>query len=223
MSLYYTLGYFLFLGLFFSLFGFKPALVWYAISFTIGGIPFGYLIAKYVAGIDITQVGSGNIGATNVLRALKEIDPQKAKKLAILTLVLDALKGALPILIAKMMGVCPAVLWGMAVLAVLGHCFSPFMKFEGGKGVATTLGALIVLVPWAVILGVVVWAVVAKTLKISSVASLAGLIAGVIGVYLFYPNLPIDSHAPIWIILVVVIYKHRQNIYRLLTGREKRV
>ena len=141
-------------------------LLWYLIAYLVGGIPFGYLIAKYAAGINIKEHGSGNIGATNVLRVLKEIDPAKAKKLAALTLFLDAFKGAFLVLLAKFLGVCDATLWAIAVIAVIGHCFSPYLKFEGGKGVATTAGVLIVLIPKAVIVGLVVWFIMAKTVKI---------------------------------------------------------
>ena len=145
-------------------------LLWYLFAYLVGGIPFGYLIAKYFAGINIKEHGSGNIGATNVLRVLKEIDPKKAKLLAALTLFLDAFKGAFVILVAKAAGVCDATLWTLAVLVVLGHCFSPFLKFKGGKGVATTAGALLVLIPKAVLVGLIVWFIMAKTIKISSLS-----------------------------------------------------
>ena len=106
-------------------------LIWYLIAYLAGGIPFGYLIAKYFAGINIKEHGSGNIGATNVLRVLKEIDAKKAKKLAAITLFLDAFKGAFVLILAKMLDVCEATHWAIAVIAVIGHCFSPFLKFEG--------------------------------------------------------------------------------------------
>jgi glycerol-3-phosphate acyltransferase PlsY len=189
----------------------------------VGGIPFGYLIAKYFAGINIKEHGSGNIGATNVLRVLKEKDPAKAKKLAALTLFLDAFKGAAVVLAAKFTGVCDATLWTLAVLAVVGHCFSPFLKFEGGKGVATTAGVLLVLIPKAVIVGLIVWFIMAKTVKISSLSSLVGILVGIFSAYIFYPHPSIDSHAPLWIIAFIVVYKHKENIYRLITGQEKRV
>jgi glycerol-3-phosphate acyltransferase PlsY len=150
-------------------------LIWYLIAYLVGGIPFGYLIAKYFAGINIKEHGSGNIGATNVLRVLKEKDPKLAKKLGALTLALDALKGAVVLLIAKMMGVCDAVLWGMAVFAVIGHCFSIYLKFEGGKGVATTAGVMAVMAPLALIVGLIVWFIMAKSVKISSLSSLISL------------------------------------------------
>ncbi len=198
-------------------------LEWYLLAYLIGGIPFGYIIAKYFAGINIKEHGSGNIGATNVLRVLKEIDPKKAKILAALTLFLDAFKGAFVILIAKFVGVCDATLWTLAVLVVIGHCFSPFLKFEGGKGVATTAGALLVLIPYAVLVGIIVWFIMAKTIKISSLSSLTGILVGIFSAYILYPHPSIESHAPLWIIAFVIVYKHKENIYRLITGQEKRV
>jgi len=198
-------------------------LLWYLFAYLIGGIPFGYLIAKYFAGINIKEHGSGNIGATNVLRVLKEIDPKKAKKLAALTLFLDAFKGAFVILVAKLAGVCDATQWTLAVLVVIGHCFSPFLKFQGGKGVATTAGALIVLIPKAVLVGLIVWFIMAKTVKISSLSSLTGILVGIFSAYILYPDMSIKSYAPLWIIAFIIVYKHKDNIYRLITGQEKRV
>ena len=198
-------------------------LLWYLFAYLVGGIPFGYLIAKYFAGINIKEHGSGNIGATNVLRVLKEIDPKKAKKLAALTLFLDAFKGAFVVLVAKFAGVCDATLWTLAVLVVIGHCFTPFLGFKGGKGVATTAGALLVLIPKAVIVGLIVWFIMAKTVRISSLSSLSGILVGIFSTYILYPHLKIDSYAPLWIIAFIIIYKHKENIYRLITGQEKRV
>lgn len=198
-------------------------LIWYLIAYLVGSIPFGYLIAKFFAGINIKEHGSGNIGATNVLRVLKEKDPIKAKKLAAITLFLDAFKGAFVILVAKMMGVCDAVLWGMAVFAVIGHCFSIYLKLEGGKGVATTAGVLLVLVPKVVIVALIVWFIMAKTIKISSLSSLSAIIVGVLSAYILYPDISIKSYAPLWIIAFIVFYKHKENIFRLMIGKEKRV
>ena len=198
-------------------------LIWYLIAYLAGGIPFGYLIAKYFAGINIKEHGSGNIGATNVLRVLKEIDAKKAKKLAAITLFLDAFKGAFVLILAKILGVCEATQWAIAVIAVIGHCFSPFLKLEGGKGVATTAGVLLILVPKAVLVAIIIWFIMAKTIKISSLSSLTAIIVGIISTYILYPNLPIRSHAPLLIIGFIVLYKHKENIYRLIVGEEKRV
>ncbi|NPA54998.1 MAG: glycerol-3-phosphate 1-O-acyltransferase PlsY [Epsilonproteobacteria bacterium] len=197
-------------------------LLFYLIAYLVGGIPFGYLLAKRY-GINVKEHGSGNIGATNVLRVLKEFKPEVAKKVAILTLVFDALKGAVIILIAKFMGVSLQTQYAIAVFAVIGHCFSPFLKFQGGKGVATTAGALLVLLPIETLIGLIVWFVMAKTLKISSISSLVGILAGIASSYIIHPNLFDGSHAPLLIIGFIVFYKHIPNIVRLIKGEEKRV
>ena len=119
----------------------------YILSYFVGGIPFGLILAKIFTGKDIRESGSGSIGATNVLRVLKETNPSLAKKLAIATILLDALKGIVILLIAKKLGLSLETQWAIAVFAVLGHCFSPFLKFEGGKGVATGAGVLSVMLP----------------------------------------------------------------------------
>lgn len=122
--------------------------IFYTLAYVVGGIPFGLLYGKYLGGVDIRQVGSGSIGATNVLRALKESNPKIAKKIAILTMLSDALKGVVIIMIAKAFGVSFEAQWMMALLAVVGHCFSPFLKLEGGKGVATCVGVVAVFLPF---------------------------------------------------------------------------
>ncbi|HEO99700.1 MAG: glycerol-3-phosphate 1-O-acyltransferase PlsY [Campylobacterales bacterium] len=196
----------------------------YLAAYLLAGIPFGYLLAKQFAGVDIKQAGSGNIGATNVLRVVKEQDPKLAKKLGAITLFLDAIKGVVVILIAKFLGAPEGVLWTIAVLAVLGHCFSVFLAFEGGKGVATGFGVLLVMMPVPALIAIIVWLIAAKGLKISSLSSLIGLVAFIIASYLIYPEVPvITSHAPIWIIAIVIFYKHIPNIVRLFKKEEGKV
>jgi len=197
-------------------------LIFYIIAYLVGGIPFGYLLAKQY-GINVKEHGSGNIGATNVLRVLKEKKPEVAKKVAGMTLAFDALKGAIIILIAKFMGMSLETQYTIAVLAVIGHCFSPFLKFEGGKGVATTAGVMLVLLPIEAIIGLVVWFLMAKFVKISSISSLTGILVGIASSYIIHPNLFDGSHAPLIIIAIVVFYKHIPNIIRLIKGEEKRV
>jgi glycerol-3-phosphate acyltransferase PlsY len=200
---------------------FNQNIILYLAAYLISGIPFGYILAKQFAGVDIKQAGSGNIGATNVLRVVKEKDPALAKKLGAATLFLDAIKGAVIILIAKAIGAPESVQWTVAVLAVLGHCFSPFLGFEGGKGVATGFGALLVMMPVPALIAIVVWLAAAKGLKISSLSSLIGLVAFIVASYLLYPDIPgIHSHAPIWIIAFVIFYKHIPNIIRLFKKEE---
>ncbi len=196
----------------------------YLAAYLIAGIPFGYLLAKKFAGVDIKSEGSGNIGATNVLRVVKEKDPKLAKKLGAITLFLDGIKGVLVILVAKMLGSPEGVLWTIAVLAVIGHCFSAFLLFEGGKGVATGFGVLLIMMPIPAAIAIVVWLVAAKGLKISSLSSLIGLVAFIIASYVLYPDVPgIHSHAPIWIIAFIIFYKHIPNIVRIFKKEEGKV
>jgi len=194
----------------------------YLAAYLIAGIPFGYLLAKLFAGVDIKQAGSGNIGATNVLRVLKERDPALAKKLGAATLFLDAIKGVVVILVAKLLGAEPSTLWTLAVLAVWGHCFSIFLGFEGGKGVATGFGVLLILLPIPTLIALVAWAVAAKTIKISSLSSLIALAALLFASYILYPSgIPgIGTHAPVWVIAITVFYKHIPNLIRLFRKEE---
>ncbi|CAD7286254.1 glycerol-3-phosphate 1-O-acyltransferase PlsY [Campylobacter suis] len=198
-------------------------LIAYLIAYILGGIPFGLIFGKIFANVNITEAGSGSIGATNVLRVLKEKEPKKAKKIAILTVVCDVLKGILPLFVAKAIGLSEQTLWAMAVLSVIGHCFSPFLKFEGGKGVATGAGVLGFFLPFELIIALVVWFVVGKVLKISSLASLAALLAIVLSSFVVTSQTAIHSHAPILIIAYIVFYKHIPNIRRLLSGQETKV
>ncbi len=189
-------------------------------AYLIGGIPFGLLLAKYFAGVNVQESGSKSIGATNVLRVIKEKDPALAKKLGATTLALDALKGLLVLLVAQLAGVSEATLWGIGVLAVLGHCFSPYLGFEGGKGIATGMGVFLIMLPIETLIGLAVWAVSAKTLKISSVASLLGLSALVLASFAIHPQM---AHAPVIFIAFILFYKHIPNIIRLIRGEETRV
>ena len=192
----------------------------YLLAYLMGSIPFGLILAKLFAGVDIKKEGSGNIGATNVLRVLKEKNPKLAKKLSAATLLLDALKGVFVLLLGYAAGVSQETLWSIAVFAVIGHCFSLFLLGEGGKGVATGLGVLLVLLPVCTLVGVVVWVIAAKTIKISSLSSILGVIAVGIGSFVLHPQM---AHAPVVIIILIILYKHTDNIIRLLKGQEKRI
>lgn len=203
---------------------FNQNILLYLGAYLLSGIPFGYLLAKKFAGVDIKNEGSGNIGATNVLRVVKEQDPILAKKLGAATLFLDAIKGVVVIVIAKILGVPESVLWTLAVLAVVGHCFSAFLFFEGGKGVATGFGVLLIMMPIPALIAIAIWLGASKGLKISSLSSLIGLIAFLIASYILYPEVPgIGSHAPIWIIAMIITYKHIPNIVRLFNKEEGKV
>ena len=196
----------------------------YILSYLIGGIPFGLLIAKLFTGKDIRESGSGSIGATNVLRVLKETNPALAKKLAITTVVLDALKGIILLIIAKFIGLSIETLWAIAIFAVIGHCYSPYLKFEGGKGVATGAGVLLVMLPIETLIAFATWFIVGKVLKISSLSSLLALCALILSSFIIHPDIEgIKTHAPIFIIAFVIVYKHIPNIIRLFQGKESKV
>lgn len=202
----------------------NPNIMLYLTAYLIASIPFGVIIVKYLYSVDITKEGSKSIGATNVYRVLKNIDLKNAKKIAIITIICDVLKGFLPIIIAKFVGIDENVLWMMAVMAVLGHCFSAFLKFEGGKGVATSYGVFAAFLPIEVALSLIVWFLVGKFIKVSSIASLSGIFTFLILSLIIHPQiLPINTHAPIIIIVFIVFYKHIPNIKRLIFKEEKQV
>lgn len=176
-------------------------LIAYLVAYLIGAIPFGLLFGLLFGGINIKKSGSKSIGATNVLRVIKQSNPALAKKLAILTVVFDALKGVIPILVGKFIFELDiATLWAMGVLAVVGHCFSPYLMFEGGKGIATGAGVLAYFLPLELMIAVVAWFITGKVLKISSLASLIALLAMVVSSFIFHYDVPeINTHAPILI------------------------
>ena len=173
------------------------------LAYLIGSIPFGLLLTRAAGLGDIRKVGSGNIGATNVLRT-------GHKGLAAATLLLDGLKGFVAVVIAAQAG------WA-AIAVVVGHCFPVWLRFRGGKGVATGLGALYGL-DWRVgALACAVWLALALLTRRSSAGALGALAAGPIATVLLH------SHAPIWspaAIALLVWVRHRANIARLLAGTE---
>ncbi len=201
----------------------NPNILLYIIAYLVGSIPFGLLLAKKYAGVNVKEHGSKSIGATNVLRVVKETNPSLAKKLGIATVILDALKGFIVIAIAILMQLPQETLWAVAVLSVLGHCYSIYLGFEGGKGVATGLGVFLILIPIPTLIGAAVWGFCAKVLKISSISSLLGLIAVVISAILIQNGLGVDSNAPMYIITFIIFYKHIPNIVRLIKGEETKV
>lgn len=198
-------------------------ILFFLAAYLIGSIPFGSILAKTFAGVDITTAGSKSIGATNVLRVVKETNPKLAKKLGIATVLLDALKGTVVLLVAMYYGVSDSTLWAVAILAVLGHCYSIYLGLEGGKGVATGLGVYLVLIPIPTLIGAVVWIVCAKVLKISSLSSLLGLVGVIISATFLNDGLNVGSNVPMYIIAFIIIYKHIPNIIRIIKGEEKKV
>lgn len=198
-------------------------ILFFLVAYLAGSIPFGLLLAKIFAKVNIKEQGSRSIGATNVLRVVKQTNPKLAKKLSIATVILDALKGTLVLLIAMALDASTSTLWAIGVLAVLGHCYSIFLNLEGGKGVATGLGIFLVLIPIPTLIGAAVWFIFGKVLKISSLSSLFGLTAVIISALFLNNGLGVGSNAPMYIIAFIVYYKHLPNIIRLIKGEEKRV
>ncbi|WP_394996877.1 glycerol-3-phosphate 1-O-acyltransferase PlsY [uncultured Helicobacter sp.] len=207
--------------------------VFYLIAYLVGGIPFGLFLTKVFYKIDVRTIGSGSIGATNVYRAIKEINPKNAKILAVSTIVLDACKGMFVVLVAKICGLGFEAQWLIAILSILGHCYSPYLGFNGGKGVATAIGSTILLIPIEGALGLVVWGFVGKVLKISSLSSLLGVLSGIALTFVVPYVLPIPdsinilsqvhTHTPVVLIGVLILYTHIPNIKRLLSGSEGKV
>ena len=180
-------------------------------GYLLGSIPFGLLITRAAGLGDVRKIGSGNIGATNVLRTGN-------KKLAALTLLLDALKGTAAVLIAVLYGPDQAIAAGLG--AFLGHLFPVWLGFKGGKGVATYLGILIGLAWPGALIFAAVWLAVAFITRYSSLSALVAAVVVPIGLY----YLGYVQTAELFILLSVIVFiKHRANIARLLAGTETRI
>lgn len=208
-------------------------IIFYILAYLVGGIPFGLVLAKIFGNVDVRKVGSGSIGATNVYRALKDIDPKKAKIVSFATLILDAFKGLIVVLLAKIFGLSYETQWMIAILCVIAHCYSPYLNFRGGKGVSTAIGSVILLMPIEGILGLIVWGVVGKVFKVSSLSSLLGVLSGIGFTFVIPYILPlphsisiideIGTHTPAVVIGIIILYTHIPNIIRLFKGQEKKV
>ena len=184
----------------------------FAGGYLLGSIPFGLVLTRLAGLGDIRKVGSGNIGATNVLRTGR-------KGLAAATLILDAVKGAVAVLIAQRWGPDMALMAGYG--AVAGHLFPVWLGFKGGKGVATTLGVLIA-IAWPVGLAAcATWAVVAAVFRYSSLAALVAVAAAAPYGWIIMGDLQLVEFAAI--LALFVWAKHHENIRRLLTGTEPRI
>ncbi len=183
------------------------------IAYLFGAVPFGLLVAKS-RGMDIREKGSGNIGATNVFRVV-------GKGWGTFTFLLDALKGFIPSFVFPLIGdVDPVygVLFGIA--AILGHSFPVYLRFKGGKGVATSAGMLLGVAPAAVGIGFLVWI---SCLLISRIVSLASILAALaVGISVWFLKDSVVVCSALSILAVLVVWLHRANIKRLLNGTEHR-
>ncbi|MFN8660852.1 MAG: glycerol-3-phosphate 1-O-acyltransferase PlsY [Thermomicrobiales bacterium] len=182
-----------------------------------GSIPFGYLAGRLLQGIDLRNVGSGGTGATNVLRTL-------GKKASAAVLILDFLKGLLPVLVARWMDAGDWWIAAVAIATVVGHCWSPFIAFRGGKGVATGGGAAIALFPPVLLVVPVVLLIIWQS-RYVSLGSLigAGLAVVLAAVAAASGQLAWASVAAIAAIAAIIVFRHRDNIDRLRSGSERRL
>ena len=198
------------------------------IAYLLGSIPFGYLLIKYVftAGEDVRRIGSGGIGATNVTR-------RAGIKGGLLTYVFDVAKGIAAVVLMRQIESENYVWVGAAaVAAIIGHCYPIFLRFKGGKGVATGVGVYLALAPYAVLTTLVLWALVVYLSRYVSLGSILGTAAVPLWTWLYYGLLLPDSpqHAHLSALLVIglagcaiIIARHHDNINRLLRGRENKI
>ncbi len=191
---------------------FLPFILALALGYLFGSIPFGLILTRAAGLGDIRNIGSGNIGATNVLRTGN-------KKVAAATLVLDAFKAVAPVLIARYFwGEEPAML--AAVGAFLGHCFPVWLGFKGGKGVAVMIGSLLALA-WPVgLIFCAVWLLIAFTRKISSLSALTAAATAPIFAYVLGND---RLAVTVLFLALLLFFQHRENIARLLKGTEPRI
>lgn len=184
------------------------------IAYLVGSVCSAVIICKMFDLPDPRTNGSQNPGATNVLRLA-------GKSYAIIVLLADMLKGLLPVLLAKVLGAGPITIAFTCLAAVIGHIYPIFFRFKGGKGVATAIGALL---GFHFILGVMViatWLIVAKFTRYSSLASLLSMIFAPF--YSIFAVGSIDAFLPIFFIALIIIYQHRDNIVRLVDGKESKI
>lgn len=182
------------------------------ISYLVGSVPSGVIIGGF-AGIDVRNAGSGNIGATNVARVL-------GKGRGVLTLLADAAKGFLPVLVALRLGFDYAGAAGVAIAAFLGHLYPVYLKFRGGKGVATALGALLVLTPLATLILAMVFGGAVLISRVVSLGSMAAAITAPVVLWLLSYPPPLIGMGTFF--GAMVIFRHHANIQRLLAGTEPR-
>jgi len=187
------------------------ALILILLAYLVGSIPFGLILSKLFAKTDIRSAGSGNIGATNVMRVL-------GKKLGVLTLMFDILKGAIFVILAEV--VTHSEIWASlaGLAAFLGHLYPIYLKFRGGKGVATSVGIFLFLAPYALLVDIVIFLLVVYQTRYVSLGSI--IAAALLPVILL-----VFSYSYVYVILAVImggfiILRHRDNIQRLKQGRE---
>ena len=182
-------------------------------AYLLGSVPTGYILGS-LAGVDVRKAGSGNVGATNVARVV-------GKRHGIFTLVADIAKGFVPVVIALNLGLTATATALVGVAAFLGHLYPIFLRFRGGKGVATALGVFLGLAPWATVVLMVIFVLVILATRVVSLSSMVAAAAAPI-VFWLLTSSPILTGTSVFIALMIVL-RHRGNIQRLLSGTEPRV
>jgi glycerol-3-phosphate acyltransferase PlsY len=189
--------------------------LWFVAAYFLGSIPTSWLVVKLVTGKDLRELGSGNLGATNLYRQL-------GWKWAVPAAIIDVAKGAIPVLVfAPEAGGGPLLAALLGITAVLGHVFSVFVKFKGGKGVATGAGVMLGFAPWAVLASAALWGLIVRLTGYVSLGSVLAAAALPLAVWLLHP----EQRDVVWVfglLALMIIVLHRANIKRLLAGTEHR-
>ena len=187
-------------------------------TYLIAAVPFGLVIAKIFSTKDIRQHGSKNIGATNVTRVL-------GKKLGFLTLILDLAKGAVMVTLAKFIfsqaNNLNVILALVALIAVIGHIFPIYLKFKGGKGVATTIAVILALNPKVGLVVVLTWLLTFFIFRISAISSLAAIFFA--NLFAIYDKVALEQLILYFLLLILITLRHKENIIRIKNGRENKV
>lgn len=184
-------------------------------SYLMGAVPFGLFFGRIMGGVDVRTVGSGNIGATNVLRAA-------GKKAAVLTLLADALKGAVPVLIAAKLFDMPFLPVFAGIAAIIGHNFPVYLGFKGGKGVATSFGVVLAATPLIGLACLFIWIAAALLWRYSSLSALISFALYPAVIFALHPE---DRRLELLSIFIfaMIYFRHRENIKRLLAGTEPKI
>jgi glycerol-3-phosphate acyltransferase PlsY len=182
-------------------------------AYLLGSVPTGYILGS-LAGVDVRKAGSGNVGATNVARVV-------GKRHGIFTLIADTAKGFVPVVIALNLSLTSTAAAFVGVAAFLGHLYPVFLRFQGGKGVATALGVFLGLAPWATLVLMPIFVLVILATRVVSLSSMVAAASAPI-VFWLLSSSPILIATSLFIALMIVL-RHRGNIQRLLSGTEPRV
>lgn len=180
-------------------------------SYLLGSIPFGILVSKVFGLGNLRDIGSGNIGATNVLRTGNKLA-------ALITLILDGLKGVLVVVVARFISEDAAIT--ASIFVIIGHIYPVWLRFSGGKGVATFIGAILALSFVAGLLVCFIWIIIALIFRYSSLSAIVSSASAPIGIFLFYDN---EALVVTLFMTVLIWYRHKDNIRRLIDGSEAKI